>query len=198
MFKSRTIVFCFEIYWQSLSGKTLAETIPTENGNLTWDISNCRGQRYDGAASVSGHFNSLSAHILRINEEAVHTHCHTHQIDLVVAALCSIQYVRNIFYQIKELSFFFIFFESRQKMLHLSIEEHAHGRRVGVRDHYIFLNNFRQILSVNGYSNVKNTSKNIKRSKFCVKILYREFREIAKKLSFWWSIIYQLFEGYIF
>ena len=55
----------------------------------------------------------------------------------------------------------------------------------GVRDHYIFLNNFRQVLSVNGYSNVKNTSKNIKRSKFCVKILYREFREIAKKLSFW-------------
>ena len=55
----------------------------------------------------------------------------------------------------------------------------------GVREHYLFLNNFRQILSVNGYSNVKNTSKNIKRSKFCVKILYREFREIAKKLSFW-------------
>ena len=69
--------------------------------------------------------------MLRINEEAVHTHCHTHQTNLVVAALCSIQYVRNILDQIKELSFFFSFFEPCQKMLHFSIEEHAHGCRVG-------------------------------------------------------------------
>ena len=61
-----------------MTGKTLAKTILTETGNLTLDINNCRGQGYDGAASVSSHIDGLSAHILRINEKAVYTHCHTH------------------------------------------------------------------------------------------------------------------------
>ena len=43
-----------------LSGETLAETILTEIGNLTLDISNCRGQGYDGAASVSGQWSFCS------------------------------------------------------------------------------------------------------------------------------------------
>ena len=73
-----------------LSGKDLAETILTEIGNLTLDINNCRGQGHDGAASVSGHINGLSAHILRIIEKAVHTHCHSHRLNLMVAASCSI------------------------------------------------------------------------------------------------------------
>ena len=61
-----------------LTGKALAETILTKIGNLTLDISNCRGQRYDGAASVSGHINGLSADILRINEKAAYAHFHSH------------------------------------------------------------------------------------------------------------------------
>ena len=108
-----------------LSGKDLAETILTEIGNLTLDINNCRGQGYDGTASVSGHVNGLSAHICRINEKAVYTHRHSHRLNLVVAASCSIQYVRNVLDQVKELSFFFNFSEPRQKMLDLSIEYHA-------------------------------------------------------------------------
>ena len=73
-----------------LTGKALAETILTEIGNLTLDINNCRGQGYDGAASVSGHINGLSAHIPRINDKAVYTHCYSHRLNLVVAASCSI------------------------------------------------------------------------------------------------------------
>ena len=106
-------------------GKALAETILTEIGNLFLDINNCRRQGYDGAASVSGHINGLSAHIFRINDKAVYTHCHSHQLNLVVVASCSIQYVRNSQHQIKELSFFVNFFEPRQKMLDLSIEYHS-------------------------------------------------------------------------
>ena len=41
---------------------------------------------------------------------------------LVVAELCSIQYVRNAFDQTKELSFFFNFSEPPEKTLDLSIE----------------------------------------------------------------------------
>lgn len=53
-----------------LSGKALVETILREIGNFTLDINNCRGQGYDGTASVSGHISSLSAHMLKINEKA--------------------------------------------------------------------------------------------------------------------------------
>ena len=141
MFKSRTIIFYFKICYKDgeireeflfflhcelgLSRKALAETVLTEIGNLTLDINNCRGQGYDEVASVSGHISGISAHILRINEKAVYTHCHSHRLNLVVAASCIIQYVRNIFDQIKELSFFCNFSEPRQKMLDVSIENHA-------------------------------------------------------------------------
>ena len=108
-----------------MTEKALAETILTEIGNLTLDINNCCAQGYDGAASVSGHINGLSAHILRINEKVVYIHCYSHRLNLAVAASCSIQYVRNVLDQIKELSFFFKFSEPRQKMLDLSIENHA-------------------------------------------------------------------------
>ena len=92
-----------------LTGKALAETILTEIGNLTLDINNCHGQVYDGAASVSGHINGLLAYILIINEKAVYTHCYSYQLNLAVAASCSIQYVKNVLDQIKEVFFSLIF-----------------------------------------------------------------------------------------
>ena len=55
----------------------------------------------------------------------IYTNCHNNRLNLVVAASGSIQYVRNVLDQIKELSFFFNFFDTRQKMLDFSIENHA-------------------------------------------------------------------------
>ena len=98
-----------------LTGKASAETILTEIGSLTLDINNHCGQGYDGATSVSGHINGLSAHIIRINEKALYTHCYSHQLSLAVVTSCSIQYVRNVLDQIKELSFFFIFLSHVKK-----------------------------------------------------------------------------------
>ena len=98
-----------------LSGKALAETILTEIGNLTFHINNCRGQGYDGAVSVFGHIDGLSAHTLRINEKGVYTNYHSHRLNLEVAGSFSIQYVRNILDQIKKLSFFFNFFWAASK-----------------------------------------------------------------------------------
>ena len=42
----------------------------------------------------------------------------------------------------------------------------------------------RQVSSINGYSNVINGNENFKSCEFCVKILHRECREVAKKLWF--------------
>ena len=108
-----------------LPGKALAETVLGGLIDLGLDIRNCRGQGYDGAAAVSGHINGLSAHICKINNKAIYTHCHSHRLNLVIGASCNIQCVRNVFDQIKEISYFFKFSEPRQKILINSIKEHA-------------------------------------------------------------------------
>ena len=108
-----------------LSDKALAETVLGGLIDLGLDIRNCRGQGYDGAAAVSGHINELSAHICKINNKAIYTHCHSHRLNLVIGASCNIQCVRNVFDQIKEFFYFFKFSESRKKMLINSVKEHA-------------------------------------------------------------------------
>ena len=108
-----------------LSGKALAETALNGIANLTLDIHNCRGQGYDGASSVSGYINGLSAQRLRINEKAIYTHCQSHQLKLIAAASCNIQIVRNVLDQIKELSYFFNYSEPRQKILDACVENYT-------------------------------------------------------------------------
>ena len=100
-----------------LSGKALAETVLGGLIDLGLDIRNCCGQGYDGAAAVSGHINRLSAYICKINNKAIYTNCYSHCINLVIGASCNIQCVRNVFDQIKEISYFFKFSEPGQKML---------------------------------------------------------------------------------
>ena len=108
-----------------LSGKALAETVLGGLINLGLDIRYCCGQCYGGAAAVSGHINELSARICKINSKAIYTHCHSHRFNLVIGVSYNIQCVRNAFDQIKEISYFFKFSESRQKMLINSIKEQA-------------------------------------------------------------------------
>ena len=92
--------------WLGLSGKALAETVLGGLINLGLDIRNCRGQDYDGATAVSGHINVLTAHICKTNSKAIYTHCHNHHLNLVIGTSCNIQCVRNVFDQIKEISYF--------------------------------------------------------------------------------------------
>ena len=92
-----------------MSGKALAETVLGGLIDLGLYIRNCRGQGYDEAAAVFEHNNGLSAHIFKINDEAIYTHCHSHRLNLVIGASCNIQSVRNIFGKIKEISYFFKF-----------------------------------------------------------------------------------------
>ena len=68
---------------------------------------------------------AVSAHICKISSKAIYTHCHSPRLDLVIRASCNIQCVRNVFDQIKDISYFFKLSEARQKMLINSIKEHA-------------------------------------------------------------------------
>ena len=107
------------------SGKALAETVLGGLIDLGLDIRNCCGHDYDGTAAVSVHINGLSAHMCKINNKAIYTHCHSHCLNIVIGKSCNIQCVRNVFDQIKEISYFFKFSESQQNMLINSIKEHA-------------------------------------------------------------------------
>ena len=50
--------FCFLHCKSVLSGKVLSETLFAEISELKLDISDCRGQGFDGAAAVSGSENA--------------------------------------------------------------------------------------------------------------------------------------------
>ncbi|OCU00642.1 hypothetical protein XELAEV_18006420mg [Xenopus laevis] len=48
------------------------------------DISKCRGQGYDGAATMSGIYSGVQARILQREENALYVHCAAHNLNLVL------------------------------------------------------------------------------------------------------------------
>lgn len=49
-----------------------------------------RGQGYDGAANISGHYNSgVQAMISEKNSKPIYMHCHTHILNLILVESCS-------------------------------------------------------------------------------------------------------------
>ncbi|XP_057316227.1 52 kDa repressor of the inhibitor of the protein kinase-like [Hydractinia symbiolongicarpus] len=93
--------------------------------DLQLNIMDCRGQGYDGAGSVAGFRNGLAARILRINRKALYTHCHSHRLNLAICKTCGIQAVENVMGQIRDISFFFNYSETRRLILERNIKEHC-------------------------------------------------------------------------
>ena len=91
---------------EGLSGSDLSEVRLKKISFFGLDINNCGGQGYDGAGAVSAKRKGLSAHILRLNEKAIYTHCHSHRLNLYISKSCSIQSARNVLEQIKEISYY--------------------------------------------------------------------------------------------
>ena len=81
-----------ECYY-GLSGQPLYRTIEEFLISVGIDISDCRGQGYDGVEAVAGKKQGLSAHVLRVNPKALHTHCSCHRLNLAVVASCGEQRV---------------------------------------------------------------------------------------------------------
>ena len=91
-----------------LSGPSLYRTIKKFLVSVGIDISDCRGEGYDGAGVAAGKSEGLSAHVLRVNLKALYTHCCYHRLNLRVVASCGEQIVQNLMNNIKEISFFFL------------------------------------------------------------------------------------------
>lgn len=117
---------------EGLSGLSLSNVILKTLNKLGLKLENCRGQCYDGAGNVAGKINGCQAHILRQNRFALYTHCSSHRLNLVICNSCSIHYVRNMMDQIKQITYFFKFSETRLKSLRSNVANlcdhpnHAH------------------------------------------------------------------------
>ena len=89
-----------------LSGAQLARLLLDALNDLTLSIEDCRGQGYDGAGSVAGSINGLSAHILRLNNKALYTHCYSHRLNLSVCDSLKITEVTTMLKQVNVVSHF--------------------------------------------------------------------------------------------
>ncbi|XP_046857691.1 52 kDa repressor of the inhibitor of the protein kinase-like [Xenia sp. Carnegie-2017] len=68
-----------------LKGEQLAKVVLDALGNLGLSIADCRGQGYDGAGAVAGHINGMAAHLRRLNDKALFTHCYSHRLNLAIS-----------------------------------------------------------------------------------------------------------------
>ena len=89
-----------------MSGQSLFKTIKEFLDSNGIDISDCRGQGYNGAEAVAGKNQSLAAHFFRINSKALYTHYSCHRLNLAVVASCGEQHIRNLMTNIQEISYF--------------------------------------------------------------------------------------------
>ena len=79
-----------------------AVTVPS----ISLDPSKIRGQAYDGAAVMSSEVAGVKAKIKEIAPLAIYTHCYSHCLNLTIAAMCSVQEVRNLVGLINEAYYF--------------------------------------------------------------------------------------------
>ena len=89
-----------------LSGAQLARLLLDALNDITLSIEDCRGQGYDGAGSVAESINGLSAHILRLNNKALYTHCYSHRLNLSVCDSLKITEVTTMLKQVNDVSYF--------------------------------------------------------------------------------------------
>ena len=62
----------------------MAEYILSVLEKLKIDISKCRGQTYDGAASMSGYKSGCYVHIMKLCALAFYLHCFSHKLNLCI------------------------------------------------------------------------------------------------------------------
>lgn len=69
------------------SGEGLSITIKNSCQNMMLNLTNCRGQGYDGASSMSGIFQGCATKISREYPQAPYVHCASHSFNLAVKFL---------------------------------------------------------------------------------------------------------------
>ena len=100
-----------------VTGEAIAERICLDLEALDLDISNVRGQGYDGASSMSSERVGVQARIRERSPLATYTHCSGHCLNLVISHSCGLPIVRNVLDKVKATSLFFLKSPKRNGLL---------------------------------------------------------------------------------
>lgn len=90
---------------------------------LNIPIEDCRGQGYDGAASMSSGRVGTQAKIRNHAPKAIYIHCAGHCLNLVVVHACALTQVRNMIDKVKQVCIFFNYSPKRNGLLTAVITE---------------------------------------------------------------------------
>ncbi|KAM7430177.1 hypothetical protein ABFA07_019069 [Porites harrisoni] len=99
------------------TGAAVSETLLSTLRSLNIPIEDCRGQGYDGAASMSSQRVGVQANILTHAPNAAYVHCASHCLNLVVSHACSLQPIRNMIDKITQVCLFFNYSPKRNGLL---------------------------------------------------------------------------------
>ena len=80
-------------------------------------VKNCRGQGYDGAASMSSAARGTQAFIRQKSPKAVYTHCNAHCLNLAIVHSCDIPMIINMIATVNETCSFFKSSPKRHELL---------------------------------------------------------------------------------
>ena len=100
-----------------ITGLHIANKIKDVLSQLGLDISDCRGQGYDGASNMSSNRVGVQALIKQDAPKAVYMHCNGHCLNLVIAHACALPIVRNTLDKMKSIVNFFIFSPKKELLL---------------------------------------------------------------------------------
>lgn len=106
-----------------VTGTALAKTVLDTLSSLGFDLNKLRGQGYDGAATMRGHFRGVQACIRQTLPLALYTHCSSHTLNLCLSDASNIPPIRNCMGIIKEVCGFFHMSAKRTEILKLTISE---------------------------------------------------------------------------
>ena len=105
------------------TGAAVSETLLSTLRSLNIPIEDCRGQGYDGAASMSSQRVGVLANILTHAPNAAYVHCASHCLNLVVSHACSLQPIRNMIDKITQVCLFFNYSPKRNGLLTAVIQD---------------------------------------------------------------------------
>lgn len=105
------------------TGAAVSDTLLSTLRSLNIPIQDCRGQGYDGAASMSSQRVGVQANILTHAPKAVYVHCAGHCLNLVVSHARSLQPVRDMIDKVTQVCLFFNYSPKRSGLLTAIIQE---------------------------------------------------------------------------
>lgn len=119
---------------ERITGEALATAILTRLSTWGIDVSNCRGQGYDGASNMSSSRVGVQGRICEVAPLAFYSHCQAHQLNLCVVKGCSVPQIRNANGTLSEISKFFSSSPKRQHLLELIESDSDTAKRTKLKD----------------------------------------------------------------